>query len=142
MNKNKLKTWAEALRNVPEKNFNIDTWCDNPADMLDLQHTCGTAACAAGYLPLIFPDDWEWDYYGEPFTVGFSSKWKSQAGEYVVYGEPEESLEQYFGIDHSEEITCGSTYRDEMGRCFDKVTPNMAADRIMAIVNGTHVVTD
>jgi hypothetical protein len=46
----KLEQWAVAVEAQPDELFNMSSWA--------WKRDCGTAYCAAGLLPSIFPDDW------------------------------------------------------------------------------------
>ena len=60
-----LYTWWDQLGNVPEDNFYLGSWCETYTfERLDI-HTCDTTACAAGWLPTFFPNEWRL-IYGTP----------------------------------------------------------------------------
>ncbi len=41
-----------------EYKFNLDCWVGDGSTTELNKHNCGTAGCAIGYCPVIFPDDW------------------------------------------------------------------------------------
>lgn len=49
----RLLTWADFLDNLHHRKFSLELWANE----------CGTVACAAGWLPTIFPRHWK---TGEP----------------------------------------------------------------------------
>lgn len=55
MNKERLLRLADFLeKEVPEKKFNMKTFfSDNVNSLYDLQHKCGTTACALGWMCVI-----------------------------------------------------------------------------------------
>ncbi len=61
VHRNRLMKLAKYIRKVPHKNFDMGvvyrSWDfrDPPVELL-INHTCGTAACALGYTPVIFPE--------------------------------------------------------------------------------------
>ena len=82
MNKERLLKIAQFLREkVDDSNFNLDDYTNSPGQFKpdDLfVHNCGTTACAVGFFPHIFPDDWGYAengalmYYGR-LDLGLSS---------------------------------------------------------------------
>lgn len=55
MNKERLQALANVLREVPDANFDLETWRytpgsgENATDVQVLSHNCGTTACAIGW---------------------------------------------------------------------------------------------
>lgn len=64
---NDMLKWAEFLRTeVKPRYFDMSTVCEGEVND---KHPCGTAACAMGYLPMVFPKrfkldirDWYWGW--------------------------------------------------------------------------------
>ena len=72
-----LYKWWDMLGNVPDNRFYLGAWVqmtghDYPRLTLNDEtcdeHMCGTTACAGGWLPTVFPDEWELDR-GRPHLV-------------------------------------------------------------------------
>lgn len=45
--KQKLLALAKHLKSIPDKNFDMESWCDN-------KKSCGSAACALGWASTLF----------------------------------------------------------------------------------------
>lgn len=54
MNETKLLDLASKLRTIDPNRFNINLWADKGF----YANKCGTAACAIGWCPIFYPDDW------------------------------------------------------------------------------------
>ncbi len=128
MNKARLQKWANGLRKVNPNNFNIRAWVNGEYDELELvqEHACGTTACAAGYLPLIFPRSWKINETKYPVL---------KAAEYEEAGQghhPDEALTHWFEISYYQagQIIYESKY-DKPPR---DITPSDVADRIEEII--------
>ena len=63
-----LYKWAEHLKTIPEAQFDMGVWIDSTSDTPP-EPGCGTAACAAGWLPYFFRDKWK-AISGVPFLRG------------------------------------------------------------------------
>lgn len=70
----RLLVLAAALERIPESHFNIDKLylppgCErlirNAANGV-VEPNCGSAVCALGFCPAVFPDEWEWTRDGTP----------------------------------------------------------------------------
>lgn len=62
----RLKKLAHFLETVHPSKFNLGVWVrgTNPQKMSEeptKEGTCGTVACAVGWLPKLFPQSWKWD---------------------------------------------------------------------------------
>lgn len=138
MNYKLLQQWADKLRQIDPKHFNISNWVTgHKPEALTLDHNCGTAACAAGYLPLFFPNDWIHDKWGEPgYKDGgpdcVGDRWTEQGGDYISC-DAERSVGEYFEIEPwvVENIIQGYKYLDLENK---DITPTHVADRIEAII--------
>lgn len=66
LHKDRLLKLAEHLERIPNKKFNLSSWIqtvNGPANQNGFtKHSCGTAACAVGYLPVVFPKYFEYNY--------------------------------------------------------------------------------
>lgn len=128
MNKARLKKWANALRKVNPANFNIRAWVDGEYEELELvqEHTCGTTACAAGYLPLIFPRSWKIDFSNEPVLK--AKKYEDEGeGTYT-----DAALETWFDISFRQASQI--VYESQYDKLPSAITPSDVADRIEEII--------
>ncbi len=116
-NVNRLLALAKGLRTLPatyEFDFSTFTGCGE---------TCGTAGCAVGALPLIFPDDFRYtNGFVEPKSgLPTATEWYPGVSEYFgLSAEDADELFMPWGYDLP--VT--------------EVTPDMVADRIEARVKG------
>ena len=67
----RLRQWASFIRKVDIRNLKMDSWYGDTNIFRtwissDRIHSCGTTACAAGWLPVIFPDHWYITDSGSP----------------------------------------------------------------------------
>lgn len=128
MNTERLQAWADGLRGVPETRFNIERWIDgDPRDFEPIDSKCGTAACAAGWLPYLFPKEWGYDDVNDPVLV------ESIREKFVVCSFNEVAK----WLDAKEEVAywicCPSAYNMDA----DEVTPNIVADRLEELIAGS-----
>ena len=66
MNVERLAKLADFLDTVHPSKFDLDHWLggSNPQKMAESPSEpgdCGTTACAVGWFPAIFPEDWQWE---------------------------------------------------------------------------------
>lgn len=56
----RLQRWADGLRTVVDPNhFDMETWISPALALSNDYQDCGSAACAAGWLPAIMPEHFE-----------------------------------------------------------------------------------
>lgn len=55
MRYDRLKQWIDFLHNLPDEKFDYDLWVSETDG-----HACGTVCCAAGWLPAVDPENWQW----------------------------------------------------------------------------------
>lgn len=78
----RLQKWADFLRGMPEDLWDYRHWITveegaEPQEAFTKEGRCGTSGCAVGWLPHVFPDDFQWLGEGESIWVstrGHSSK--------------------------------------------------------------------
>ena len=88
MRTDRLLKLADFLENVvPDDQFNIDHWTSVKPKGDHLTVGCGTAGCAIGWCPTIWPDDWELSSVGSPCLRGHRD-----------WGWAEESIKDFFGL--------------------------------------------
>ena len=101
MNTERLLKPAEFLETNPHgfdfgvvTGFQMSGWVLDPLtktsfhDPRETHHNCQTVACAIGFLPAMFPEDWSWDNDG---SVVFK-----EMGSVVGFGSPFQ--QEFFGI--------------------------------------------
>jgi hypothetical protein len=68
----RLEKLRDGMETVPQKGFNISTWCKgDPQEMFDRTAdesnvtvaNCGTAGCVVGWMPVLFPEVYEYELY-------------------------------------------------------------------------------
>lgn len=74
MNKERLLKMAGFLEALPPHKFDFDTYVrvgrKHPAEALAApEEHCGTTACAVGWMPAIFPDEFEWKALSLPWST-------------------------------------------------------------------------
>lgn len=86
-NQPSLKRWIEFIEALPESKFNFGSWREDWSGHQNVPslHLCTTSACAAGWLPTMWPKRWIW------------------AGRCPVlrdrrFHDPAESVAEFFGI--------------------------------------------
>ena len=102
-----LYKWWEGLGDVPDERFNLGSWTHGASGRprLNMEYRfdhCGTTACAGGWLPTIFPDDWRL-VAGQPLLNGCANMWNM------------ESFTKFFGMKDSRLITIVSPSMYEDG---------------------------
>jgi hypothetical protein len=82
MRVDRLTSLADFMDRINKSHFNLESWVDTPeredqdnyekkrlkilsdleriSQTPELPGTCGTTACAIGWCPAVFPDEWEW----------------------------------------------------------------------------------
>ena len=130
----RLTKLAEFLKTVHPSKFNIASWVTGPnpelmADEPTKEGECGTTACAAGWLPLLYPKSWEWTR-----TVAYSSSERRSLS--YLGGNPSAmylatSLEHFFSLKPKQvyNIFYGQSYPHST-----EVTPNKVVRRIRALL--------
>lgn len=103
MEKQRLLALADFLeKRVPRKAWSFRTivtlGTKSPKDAFEAGGGCGTTACAVGWMPQCFPDDFVWSDggYGTPdvvLTSGESSPYRASYTQRNILG-----AAQYFGI--------------------------------------------
>jgi hypothetical protein len=73
MNTERLQKLAEHLLHgtLGHERFDFGIYNDAKAPI------CGTAGCAIGECPIIFPQYWEFDWWGDPVITGNATPWDS-----------------------------------------------------------------
>lgn len=146
--RNRLERWANYLFRVPPNKFDIDQWVEVAPNLKEslADTSCGTSGCAAGYLPLIFPEDWGYNEirmtrHSEPIRIYpvLLSESNYDSTHVVFY------LMSYFGLP---EIACKRIifrdyYRLRKGDDLSRwVTPKRVARRIKTVAfrNGMPII--
>ncbi len=125
----RLRTLSRELRKVPEKDFDIESYVGGEIEDIG----CGSTACALGYCPLIFTDEWE-------FYKGNSFKFPCLKGNADPVADPFNEAEQFFGLseDEAENLFDASRYEREVDGWFAPVaSPSDVSNRIDAMLAET-----
>lgn len=74
----RLQAWASFLRDIDEELWDYAVWMENgdldPDEAFAHGGGCGTAGCAVGWLPQIFPEEFGWTGTGKSVRRnGFST---------------------------------------------------------------------
>ncbi len=130
----RLSCLAEFLKTLHPSKFNISSWVtgSNPETMAEeptQAGECGTTACAAGWLPLLYPKSWEWTRAVPPSSShrrSLSYVGGRASAIYLAQG-----LEHFFSLDSKQvyKIFYGQSYRYS-----PEVTPKMVVRRIRAVL--------
>lgn len=121
----RLTTWRDALRSERvAAAWNYGTWRDDSAGAPG--DACGTCGCAYGFLPTIFPDDWNWR---SDFLCPMP-KHPSDADSAARFAA------EFFGISKGQAEYLASEVGFELRppKAMRDVTPNDVADAIDAIL--------
>jgi hypothetical protein len=103
------------MRQLPKEKFDFADWVRE----FDEEHQCGTACCAAGWLPRVDPEHWMWgdSYHKIPELISDTDP------------DVDVDLQEYFGIDA--ELVAKLFYP---GLISGSATPAEWADHAEAIV--------
>lgn len=113
---------AKFLRQLPEYKFNFTSLTSPGVFTLDdLVHGCGTSACAVGWMPYVFPEDWSLDSRGWPVRNTDDNRSENEARRKVA-----EDVEEFLGV-HSKFFFAMRGYP---GLLMRDITPVMMADLI------------
>ena len=131
----RLQRWADGLRTVVDpKHFDMEVWINPNLALTNDYKECGSAACAAGWLPAIMPDHFKIEgelrgVYGAYVVLKNASSdppWMNYSHVFVTT----RHIATYFGL--SEDQTRRIVYQDEYGNY--RVTPQHVAHRIEEII--------
>lgn len=131
----RLSCLAEFLKTLHPSKFNIASWVtgENPELMAEeptQEGECGTTACAAGWLPLLYPKHWGWTRTLPSAHAmnrrSLSYKAGMASAIYLAQG-----LEHFFSLNSKQvfKIFYGQSYRYS-----PDVTPKMVVRRIRAVL--------
>lgn len=126
--KKRLLKLAAFLDKLPRKKFNFASWVSGVSP----EHPCGTAACAVGYCPVVFPKDWKYtklkiDLVTFDGKELYTSKpaLKGRSNDY-----PEYLAAKYFGISNEDAYGLFVHGPDPLATPSYKITPKQIARHI------------
>lgn len=140
LHQQRLETWAAAIDKVPDRSEAFDTYGQRVEFDLSIvlrRDECGTAACAVGLLPFVFPADFV-QWWGESSTglggaVAYGTVARRDAPSDPLVAA--EDFTEFFGIDSADlnRIACPAFYGSHEGGDGYVVHPRHVAARIREV---------
>jgi hypothetical protein len=91
------------------------------------KNVCGTAGCAIGECPVVFPDDWMFDNYGDPI-LSIQPHWSTKGAGMYYFQLTERQYEHLFIPTFQDTEVYGG---EDLG---DDATPEEVAANILAFI--------